>query len=291
MAANPYETLGVDPKTEQDKIKSAYRKLAKQFHPDLNPGNSKAESRFKDIASAYEVIGTPEKRAKFDRGEVEAEAAKKSKGRRPFYSETQCRGSRYANRFEGMDEEILNSIFEQMNQDKELRYQQAPNDQLYQLDVDFKDSILGIEREIAFPDGKKFVVKIPAGVDSGTKLRFASKGHQGADIYVQMNVIPSSTFKRVGKDLEIEIPISLGDAILGAEIKIPTIDGLVMVTIPHNVKSDQRLRIRGKGLVENDNKSRGDQIAILKIEMPETTDEEFRSAVADWRKRQVKEIP
>ena len=123
MATNPYQTLGVDPKAKQEEIKSAYRKLAKKFHPDLNPGNKKAENRFKDITAAYDQVGNADDRAKFDRGEVEAESARQ---RGPLYSETQAGGGRYANQFEGMDDDILNSFFEQMGRSRHGGFQQAP---------------------------------------------------------------------------------------------------------------------------------------------------------------------
>ena len=123
MATNPYQILGVDPKAKQEEIKSAYRKLAKKFHPDLNPGNKKAENRFKDITAAYDQVGDADDRAKFDRGEVEAESARQ---RGPFYTETQAGGGRYANQFEGMDDDILNSFFEQMGRSRHGGFQQAP---------------------------------------------------------------------------------------------------------------------------------------------------------------------
>jgi len=297
MVANPYKTLGVDPKAKQDEIKSAYRKLAKTFHPDLNPGNKKAESRFKEITSAYDLVGSAEDREKFDRGEVEAEAAKhsRSRSRGPFYSETQAGGGRYSNQFEGMDEDILRSVFEQMGGQRESPFGQVPEDKIYQMDVEFKDSILGGEKEIEFPGGKKFLVKIPAGVESGTKLRFKGKSESAApgippgDIYVQLNVKPSLVFKRVGKDIEVEIPVSFSDAILGAEVQVPTVDGPIMMKIPAKVTSDQKLRLKGKGVFDNVLKLRGDQIAILKIKMPENVDDELRKAVEDFTKRQSKE--
>ena len=297
MAANPYETLGVDPSADQEKIKSAYRKLAKKFHPDLNPGNKKAESRFKDIASAYDLVGNADDRAKFDRGKVEAEAAKQygSRTRGPFYSETQAGGGRYSNQFEGMDDDILSSLFEQMGRPKDGRFQRAPENKLFQMNVDFKDSILGGEQEIVFPGGKKFLVKIPAGVESGTKLRFKGKNEShmpGAfpgDIYVQLNVKPSSIFKKIGKDVEVELSVSFSDAILEAEVQVPTVDGAIIMKIPAKVTSNQKLRLKGKGVLNNVTKMRGDQITILKIKMPENVDDEFRKAVEDWTKRQTKE--
>jgi len=297
MATNPYTALGVDTKSSQDEIKSAYRNLAKKFHPDLNPGNKKAESQFKEINSAYEQIGTVEERAKYDRGQAEAEEAKQYAGnsRGPFYSQTQQGGGRYTSQFEGIDEDILNSIFSQMGRQRTGGFQGPAEDELYQMEIDFKDSILGGEREIALPSGKKFRVKIPSGVESGTKLRFAGKGEPSApgappgDVYVQLNVKPSLTFKRLGKDLEVEISVPFSDAILGGEVKVPTIDGSILMNIPPNVSSGQKLRVKGKGVLDPATNSRGDQIAILKIKMPENVDAEFRKAVEDWRNRQAKE--
>ena len=296
MAANPYTALGVDAKASQDEIKSAYRKLAKKFHPDLNPGNKKAESQFKDISSAYDQIGTADDRANFDRGQVEAEAAKQyaRNSRGPFYSETQAGGGRYTSQFGGIDEDILSSIFSQMGRRGQGGFQGPHEDELYQMEIDFKDSVLGGEREIALPSGKKFRVKIPPGVESGTKLRFAGKGSSTApgapiDVYVQLNVKPSLTFRRIGKDLEVELPVSFSDAILGGEVKVPTIDGSILMNIPPNVSSGQKLRAKGKGVLDPVTNTRGDQIAVLKIKMPEKVDAEFRKAVEDWSKRQAKE--
>jgi DnaJ-class molecular chaperone len=280
MATNPYQILGVDPKANQDEIKSAYRKLAKKFHPDLNPGNKKAESRFKDITTAYDQVGSVDDRAKFDRGEVEAEA------------ETQygSSGGHYADQFAGMDEDILNTLFGQMR-----RPQQARKSKLFQLDVDFRDAVLGGEKEIEFPGGRKFHVQIPAGVESGTKLRFPGKWETGAtgvppgDIYVQLNVKPSLVFRRVGRDIEMELAISFSDAILGAEVKVPTVEGTLLMKIPAPVTSGQKVRLRGKGVLDPVTKLRGDQLVMLKINMPVNVDDEFKKAIKDWSERQPKE--
>ncbi len=297
MTANPYHTLGVDPKSNQEEIKSAYRKLAKKLHPDLNPGNKTAESRFTEVASAYDQIGTADDRAKFDRGEAEAlsDRQNSARSRGPFYSETQSSGGRYTNQFEGMNDDTLRSFFEQMGQTREGGFKRPPEDLVYQLEIDFKDSILGGEKEITFPNGKKLLVKIPSAITSGTKLRFAGQGDPifsggpAGDIYVQLNVKPSAVFKRVGKDLEAEIPVSFSDAILGSEVKVPTIDGTILMKIPAKVKFDQRVRLKGKGVLDPSTKIRGDQIVILKMMMPENVDDEFKKAVEDWSKRQTKE--
>lgn len=271
MAKSPYEILGVKPKATQEEIKLAYRKLAKKLHPDLNPGNKDAELRFKDVSHAYDQVGTVEARMKYDRGEID-EAANREYGRQrqsergPFYSQTQQEGGKYSGEFGGMDEDFLNSFFSQ-------------RESLYLMDVDFKEAILGGERDILLPNGKKLRVKIPPGVKTGTKLRIP--GHAT----VQLNVRPSAQFKRVGQDLELEVPISITEALIGAEIKVPTIEGSVLVKIPPQVSSGKRLRIPGKGVPGLGAGNRGDEILILKIVAPPIVDEEFQQAVEAWSRR------
>jgi DnaJ-class molecular chaperone len=291
MASNPYEVLGVDKKASQDEIKKAYRKLAKKFHPDLNPGNKKAEAKFKDISHAYDQIGTEESRAKFERGEIEEEMARQNYGQRgPFYYETQSgdQGGRYSSQFGGFDEDdILSSIFGRARQGARPR-----EDQVYQMDIDFKDSILGGEREVSLPNGKKFQVKIPPGVESGKKLRFAGQGEPSpgggppGDVYIQLNVKPSSQFTRKGRDLESTVAVPLEDALLGGEIKVPTIDGSVLLRIPPNIKNGQKMRISGKGVPDVQTGKRGDQFVQLQVKMPDQIDDEFRKSIETWRQRQ-----
>lgn len=294
MAMNPYEILGVDAKASQSDIKKAYRKLAKKFHPDLNPGNKMAENRFKDLSAAYDLIGTPEARHKFDQGIRDEAAAQEAWSRRgPFYSETQSDGGRYSQSFEDFDEDFLHSIFEQMGRQRggEEAFHRRPVDESYRMEIDFKDSVLGGEREFSLPNGKKFHVKIPPGVRSGAKLRFAGKakpsadGRPPGDIYVQVDVKPSPLFRREGQDLEIEVPVSLSEALLGGEVRVPTIEGSILMKIPANVRDGQRLRVTGKGVKSVDGR-RGDQYVRLKLAMPENVDEEFRQAVAAWSRRQ-----
>ena len=282
MGNNPYQALGVDSSAKQDDIKTAYRKLAKSYHPDLNPGDKKAEARFKEVASAYDLIGNKDDRAKFDRGEHAAEEAKQSsrRSRGRDYNDSYRARSGYSSQFEGMDQDAFSSIFEQMNR-------RPPQDEIYKLEVEFKDSILGAERELTFPNGTKVSVKIPAGVQTGAKLRFAGKGTQGADAYVQLTVKPSDVFRRVGKNIELDLPVSFADAILGHEVNVPTIDGPVLMKLPNNLKTDQKIRMKGKGVGVSGSATRGDQIAILKIQMPLNVDDDFRMAVEAFSARQA----
>ena len=281
MDKNPYELLGVASSATQEEIKNAYRNLAKKLHPDLNPGNKSAEKKFKEINAAYELVGTPENRAKFDRGELD-KAREQRQG--PFYRETQCEGGRYSQSFGEMDDEFLRSIFGRMRD--------APGqDTLYRMDVDFKDAVLGAEHEITLPSGRRLRVKIPGGVDSGAKLRFAGLGSPGSgkappgDAYVELTVKPSSVFKREGRDLSTELPISFDEAILGAEVKVPTIDGSVLLKIPPGVSSGARLRVTGKGVTVDG--QRGDQFVVLKIMVPPGVDADLKQALESWNKRRA----
>jgi DnaJ-class molecular chaperone len=308
MAQTPYETLGVSKTATQDEIKNAYRAAAKKHHPDLNPGDQAAEKRFKEINRAYELVGTPESRAKYDRGEHDEQAAGAGPGPRagrgPFYRETQSGGGgRYSDSFggAGMDDEFLRSIFEQMGGGRASagRHQGFTSgdfpgqDATYRMDISFRDAALGAEREITLPNGKRLRVKIPAGVDTGAKLRFAGLGEPGlgrgpaGDAYVELRVRPSGLFRRAGpasKDVEIELPVSLPEAILGAEVKVPTLDGSVMLKIPPGVSTGSRLRIAGKGIASG--AKRGDQYVAIKLVAPPDPDPGFKQAVEAWSKRQ-----
>jgi DnaJ-class molecular chaperone len=287
--------LGISANATPDEIKSAYRNLAKKFHPDLNPGNKSAETRFKEISAAYELIGTPEDRAKFDRGESEAAQAQQPRSG-PFYHETQAGGGRYSQGFGGMDDDFFSSIFEKMGRGGSGFHSASDTrgeDVHYQMEVSFRDAVLGGEREITLPGGKKIRVKIPAGVQSGTKLRLAGLGEPGAgkapigDAYVELNVLPSPLFKREGNDLEIEVPISVSEAILGAEVKVPTVDGPVLLKVPPGASSGKKLRLSGKGVLNNSTGKRGDQYVVLKLISPPNADSEIKQAVQAWAHRQT----
>ena len=299
MIKTPYDVLGISVTATQDEIKNAYRNLAKKFHPDLNPGKKDAEASFKEINAANELIGTPEARAKYDQGESERQefqSAQHEAGRRggPSYYQTQENAGRYSSSFEGMDEDILQSIFGRMGAGPKGDARGA--DALYELEISFKDAVLGAEKEITLPTGKRLAVKIPAGVESGSKLRFPGFGGPGSgkakpgDAYVELRVLPSSLFKRVQNNLEIELPVSLSEALLGAEIKVPTINGSVILKVPAQTGSGQRLRVPGKGVQAGKDGKQGDLVVIIKVVMPETIDSEFKESVASWSKRQPSEI-
>jgi DnaJ-class molecular chaperone len=288
---DPYEILGVSKTATDDEIKKAYRKLAKKYHPDLNPNNKKSEQEFKKISSAYELIGTKEAREKFEKGGFNESADSSFRTGRsgPFYHESQDADGRYTQYFEGNDEDILRSFFSGFA--GKGRHMDMPGqDHLYKMEIDIKDALSGAEREITLPGGKRLKVRIPAGVEEGAKLRFKGQGGQGfgkgepGDAYVEIFVTFSKDFKRTGSDLEIEIPISIDEAVNGSKIKVSTIDGAVMLTIPPGANTGTKLRVKGKGMPHQGGTGRGDQIVVLKVVLPEKTDPEFTEFIKKWSK-------
>lgn len=287
---DPYSVLGVAKTATQEQIKSAYRNLAKKFHPDLNPGKKEAENKFKEINAAYELIGDEEARGKFDRGETEAQQRAQQEAEAQSYYQSQQRagGGRYSRSFgddfgDGgfSEEDIFANLF------RSRAHQPMPGqDELYQMEVDFSEAALGSERMITLPNGKKLQVKIPAGISSGSKLRLKNEGGPGqkgapnGDVYVEIKVKPLAGFVRHGNDIETELPISFIEAMTGAEIKVNTISGAVMLSIPPGVNTGSKLRIRGKGIAIPNQP--GDQIVILKVVMPKKIDPELQAAVKSW---------
>ena len=276
MIKDPYLVLGISKSATQDEIKIAYRNLAKKLHPDLNPGNKVSEEKFKDVSIAYERIGTVEERAKFDRGETTEQKAEQQQEQARTYHETQQDGGRYSY-------DYFENLFRSAGG---ARGGARGEDHLYQMSVDFKDAVLGSEREITLPHGKRLLVKIPPGVETGSKLRFKHQGAPGigkgsaGDAYVEITVKPLPGFNRVGFDIESENPISFIEALLGAEIKVPTLESSVMLKVPPGVTTGSRLRIRGKGILHG--KERGDQIVSLKVVMPKKVDSELEKSVREW---------
>lgn len=268
--SDPYQTLGVPKTATQDEIKKAYRKLAKTLHPDLNPGNKEAEKKFKEVSHAFDQVGTPEARAKFDQGE----AFEQHQGGQSYYGSQQG-GGRYSSNFADAfgDEDLFNSIFGS-------RRAQGPQDELYKLEVDLVDIAHGAEKMITLPTGKKLQVKIPAGIEEGKKLRFKGLGGGGSDVYVEIHFRPAEGFKLHGKDLETELPLSIFEAVSGGSIPVKTLDGQVSVTVPPGVTSGTKLRVRGKGIG-----AEGNLIVVIKVVGPKGPSEDFIKSMNEMRSK------
>lgn len=289
---DPYEALGLTKTASQEEIKNSFRKLAKKYHPDLNPGNKEAEKKFKQVSHAFDLIGTPESRKKFDRGETDEQQQKQYDDfinrKKPSYYETQHDGGRYSysfgDDFGGAD--FFENLFGEGG--RRAGSMDFPGkDITYKMDVSFLDAALGGEKVITLPDGRKLQVKIPAGIDSGKKMRFKRMGEPGigkgsaGDAYIEINVTPLKGFSRDGDDIVSEVPVSFLDAITGVELQLPTIDGSVMMKIPPGVSTGTKLRIKDKGAGPEG--KRGNQIIVLKIVMPKNVDPALKAAAENLK--------
>ena len=290
---DPYEVLGILKNATDAEIKAAYRKLAKKYHPDLNPNNQEEEQKFKDVNTAYKMIENEEAREKYEKGAFNEEYVHSVYRGGPFYHEYQDGGGRYTYHFNGNP----NDIFEAFFGGSGGRFAGSAGadsmsfsgqDHLYKMEINLTDAVKGAEREIILSGGKRLKVKIPAGVDNKEKLRFKGQGGPGigkgkpGDAYVEIFVKPDDKFRRSGANLEINIPINLDEAINGAKIKVPTIDGAVMLNIPPGVNNETRLRIKGKGMPVKKGNERGDQIVILEIRLPDKIDTDLKNFIKQW---------
>ncbi len=286
---DPYEILGVTRKSSDEEIKKAYRALAKKYHPDLNPNKKEAESRFKEITSSYKLIENEDARKKYEEGISEEQLAGSQSRGGPFYKDFQGGGGggRYTYQFDGNPEDLFKSFFSgfgSSSADMDIPGQ----DHIYKMEIDLKDAVIGADKEIQLADGKRIKVKIPAGIINSEKLRFKNQGGAGTgkgkhgDAYIEILVRPSEIFKVNNSNLEIEIPLTLNEAVNGAKIKIPTIDGSIRIGIPPGVNSGTRLRIKQQGMPLGKDKGRGDQIVIVKIVLPELMNDDFREFIKTW---------
>ena len=289
MAADPYTVLGVKKDASQDEIQKAYRRLAKKLHPDLNPGNKQAEEQFKDVSAAYDLLGDTEKRARFDRGEIDASGAERPRHR---YYRDFSEGNPYTSDagfedFAGAGaEDILSQIFGGRAGRSNLRMRGS--DAHYRLSLDFLDAINGGKQHITLPDGSALDVNIPPGTRDGQVLRLRGKGQPGigggppGDALVEIEVRPHRIFTRKGDDIHVELPISLSEAVLGGKIKVPTPSGPVTMTVPKWANTGTVLRLKGKGAPRADG-GRGDEFVTLKVMLPEKPDPELEKFIAQWR--------
>jgi DnaJ-class molecular chaperone len=289
LAADPYETLGVKKDASQDELQKAYRRLAKKLHPDLNPGNKQAEEQFKEVSAAYDVLGDPEKRARFDRGEIDASGAERPRHRyyRDFADGDAA--NPYTNDAGFADfagsEDILSEILGRQARGN-VRMRGA--DAHYRLGLDFLDAVNGGKQQLTLPDGSVLDVTIPPGTRDGQILRLRGKGRPGigggppGDALIEIEVRPHRIFTRKDDDIHVELPISLQEAVLGAKVEVPTPTGAVTMTVPKWANTGTVLRLKGKGAPRSDG-SHGDEYVTLKIVLPDKPDPELEKLVADWR--------
>ena len=292
MAADPYTTLGVKKEATHDEIQKAYRRLAKKLHPDLNPGNKTAEEKFKEISAAYDLLSDPEKRARFDRGEIDASGTERPRQR--YYKDFADQGGRSAytsnsgfadfSDYAGA-EDIISEIF---GRDGRVGRRRRGQDVHYHLDLSFLDAINGGKQSLVLPDGNTLDVNIPPGTRDGQILRLRGKGRPGVgegppgDALIEIRVLPHPYFTRKGDDIYLDLPISLKEAVLGAKIQVPTPGGTITATVPKWSSTGRILRLKGRG-VPRPGGSKGDQYVTLKLVLPPKPDPELEKFVAQWQ--------
>lgn len=292
MAKNPYDILGVKKTADDKEIKSAYRKLAKKYHPDLNPGNKEADEKFKEISVAYDLLHDKDKRAAYDRGEIDMDGNPQYQQQQQYYKDFAegPQGQRYSYSGDGGDfsqediESIFGSFFGGGVGGRQAGFKAQPLDAHYAIEVDFLESVNGAKKRVTMPDGKILDISIPKGMEDGQKLRLKGKGAPGnvntptGDAYIEVHIKPHPFYKRIGKDIEVEVPVGIHESVLGSKVQIPTIHGKVEMSIPKGASTGTKLRLKGKGL------KGGDQYVLLKIVMPESIDKELEEAVSKWAK-------
>lgn len=285
---DPYQTLGIAKTASSEEIRKAYRKLAKTLHPDLNPGNKQAEERFKELSSANEILSDPEKRKRFDNGEIDASGTEKP--RQNYYKDYARKGTGgnpYQNTsgfsdFDGAEDIFADMFGRQARQPRRTKGQ----DLNYTLTVDFLDAINGTKKRISLPDGGSLDLTIPAGIEDQTVLRLRGKGAPGTgqggagDALVTVTVNPHRTFTRKGNDIHLELPITIREAVLGAKIKVPTPSGTVMITVPKGSNNGAIMRLKGKGAPHGG--AFGDELVTLRVVLPTKPNAELEAFLATW---------
>ena len=278
MADDPYQILGVTKDATPEQIRAAYRKLAKKHHPDLNPGDKKAEETFKAAASANDLLSDPEKRARFDRGEIDGagnERAPQGYGRGG--------GAGAAGGFGGAGfEDIFSNIFEQRT-----RGPARGQDDRYTLKIEFLEAVNGGSKRITLPDGQGMDVKIPPGTKEGDVLRLRGRGQPGrnggpqGDALIEVHVAAHKFFRREEKNIYVELPISLKEAVLGSKITVPTPSGDVVMTVKPHTESGMEMRLRGKGVPAHGHQHAGDLHVKLNVVVG-PVDEKLEEFLKEW---------
>lgn len=296
MNKNLYDVLGVSKAASESEIKSAYRKLARKYHPDLNKDDKNAAEKFKEISAAYDILGDKEKRQKYDNQEIDAEGKPTGFGAgfggNPFGGgtyRTYSSGGRNPFGASGFDfsslfgDDIM-SQFTGGSHGFEYGGLQKGQDFSYTMKVDFLDAAQGAEKAVNL-SGKNINVKIPSGTENGQTLRLkglggvSPNGGENGDVLITIKINPHPYFKAEGLNVLLDLPISIKEAVLGAKITVPTISGKVKVTVPPYSSSGEKLRLKGKGIKIKGRQ--GDEIITLKIMAPQAPDKHLEQALKE----------
>jgi DnaJ-class molecular chaperone len=304
LAQDPYLELGVSRSASADEVRKAFRKLAKQLHPDQNPDDKAAEERFKRVSAAFDLLGDPEKRKKFDAGQIDADGRETMRGFRPGPGQ----GGGYAgggNPFgagggAGPDVDFGDILSEMFGRGAAPGGGRAGfgggfsgppprgQDLRASLEITIEEAVQGGRKRIAFSDGRTLDVTIPKGAAEGQVLRLKGQGGQGragaGDALIELTIAPHPVFKREGPNLVMDVPISVPDAVLGGKVEAPTPDGPVTLTVPKGANSGQLMRLKGRGLGDGGAGKRGDLLARFIVTLPEQPDPDLQAFAEAWRR-------
>jgi DnaJ-class molecular chaperone len=309
LASDPYQVLGVTRSATADEIRKAFRKLAKANHPDTNPGNAAAEERFKRVSAAFDILGDPGKRKKFDAGEIDADGRETARGfggaggpwgpapGGGFGGGRQGApgGGFRTETFEGADlGDILGEMFGGRGQRAGGTgggfggFSQRGADVRARLEIDLVDAIRGGKQRIAFSDGRTIDVIIPKGAQDGQSLRLKGQGAPGrsapGDAFIELVIQPHPLYRREGDVLVMDLPVTLYDAVLGGKVEAPTPDGPVTLTVPKGANSGARLRLKARGMPDAQGR-RGDLFARLVVSLPEPPEPELEAFAQEQKKK------
>ncbi len=282
MADDPYSVLGLARSASDDDIRRAFRKLAKEFHPDVNPGRD-TEDRFKRAVTAQDFLLDAEKRRRYDRGEIDA------RGEPVFSPRGPNRSARSARGFDDFGlADVFTDVFGGRSGAQAHPSGRGP-DVRYSLEVDFLEAVNGARKRVTLPDGGVLDLAVPEGVIDGQVLRLRGKGGAGAsdpgDALVEIRVKPHAVFRRQGDDVLFEVPVTIDEAVLGAKIEVETPSGRLQVTLPKGTHSGTIFRLKGKGVRNAATGVSGDCLVAAKIVLPPVVDDALSYFMSEWREK------
>lgn len=287
MAQDPYKILGLAKGASDEDVRAAFRRLAKSCHPDLHPGDKAASDRFKALSAAYDLLGDADRRRQFDAGLIDARG---EPVRQPY---AHAAGAAAGG---GAFRDVFNDFFGEAGwaggrQQARPGFQARGQDVRYTLDVDFLEAVSGTKKRVTMPEGGVLDLSVPEGVGDGQVLRLKGKGKPGfggaeaGDALVEIHVKAHSDYQRIGDDIQMSLPVSLDEAVLGGKIEVATPSGRVQLTVPKGTSSGRVFRLKGKGVRNQGSGKHGDLLVTIHITMPETIDEGLAYFMSEWRKK------
>jgi DnaJ-class molecular chaperone len=297
---DPYEVLGVSKSASEAEIKKAFRSLAKKHHPDTHAGDATAQKKFQEISGAYEIVGDKEKRAKFDSGEIDASGNPRgfdprAQGGNPFgggggqrdYNFSWGQNGDTAQGFSA--EDLFSDLLGGLGGRGGRQQPRQGQDFTVSTTVSFEEAARGGSRRVMLPNGEQIDVKIPPGLKDGQQIRLKGRGGAGrrggpaGDVLMQVSVAPHPYYTRDGRDLRMELPVTLREAVLGGKVPVPTLTGPVSLSIPANSNTGQTLRLKGKGIPAHGPEAVGDLYVKLVVTLPEKADDALREFAESWK--------